>query len=286
MREYAPEVRIVAGAIVSTDSDGNAIVHRGLLREADSRAFRALEKLRQADTREQHTDDGDEGDPRVAGLSDRLAQRLSVHRTAALQIELARHPQVMLAALVHTMVRTTLHGAYVNDLPIGVRAIPREGLDTLAPDWPNSAAETALRELKQVWSTRLPEDSSELFTMLCAMSQDELVQLLAVCGAATVDVVTPRASADVLGTELASAVKFDMAKWWKPTAESYFQHVSKAAILAEVQAFAPAHAARLSKLKKAALATEAERLVEGTQWMPAVFAATHEESSATAAVAA
>jgi ParB family chromosome partitioning protein len=44
-------------------------------------------------------------------MSDRLAQRLSAHRTAALQIEVARHPQVALAALVHGMVQTVLQEA-------------------------------------------------------------------------------------------------------------------------------------------------------------------------------
>lgn len=41
--------------------------------------------------------------------TERLTQRLSAHRTAALQIEVARHPQVALAALVHGMVQATLH---------------------------------------------------------------------------------------------------------------------------------------------------------------------------------
>jgi ParB family chromosome partitioning protein len=37
--------------------------------------------------------------------------------------------------------------------------------------------------------------------------------------------------------------------------------------------FAAAHITRLSKLKKADLASEAERLAAGTGWMPAVFEA-------------
>ncbi len=37
--------------------------------------------------------------------------------------------------------------------------------------------------------------------------------------------------------------------------------------------FAPAHITRLSKLKKADLAGEAERLAAGTGWLPAVFEA-------------
>src|SRR3546814_17254560 len=55
-------------------------------------------------------DEHEEADdaPKAASLSDRLAQRLSAHRTAALQIEVARHPHVALAALVHSMAQTVL----------------------------------------------------------------------------------------------------------------------------------------------------------------------------------
>jgi ParB family chromosome partitioning protein len=117
----------------------------------------------------------------------------------------------------------------------------------------------------------LPEDSAELFAALLAKSQDELVRLLAVCVASTVDVVTPRATPHQPGAELAQAVGLDMAAWWQPTNEGYFRHVPKAAILEAVGGFAPSHVTRLAKLKKADIASEAERLADGTGWMPAIF---------------
>src|SRR5690606_12317990 len=123
---------------------------------------------------------------------------------------------------------------------------------------------------QQAWGERLPEDSAELFAALLAMPQDELVQLLAVCVAASVDVVTPRAAQATPGAELAQAVGLDMAAWWKPTAEGYFKHVSKAVTIDAVQQFSPSHVTRLSKLKKADIASEAERLAQGTGWMPAM----------------
>ncbi|MCY1492606.1 hypothetical protein D9M68_264130 [compost metagenome] len=58
-----------------------------------------------------------------------------------------------------------------------------------------------------------------------------------------------------------------MGEWWKPTAEGYFQHIAKAAILKAVSEFAPKHVNRLAKLKTVDIASEAERLVEGTGWM-------------------
>ena len=276
LQGYAPDVCAVAGAIVTLDREGEAVIHRGLLREAEAKALRTLHRLRQGFAEGGSTNE-DEGDadgeaPKTANVSDRLAQRLSAHRTAALQIEVAQHPHVALAALVHGMVQTVLQpDAYSDGLPLGVRLTVKDRLEGMAPDLPESSAAVALRTLQDVSGEALPQDSAELFAVLLAKSQDELVRLLAVCVASTVDVVTPRASQRQPGAELAQAVGLEMAAWWKPTADGYFRHVSKAVILAAVEQFAPSHVARLSKLKKADIASEAERLADGTGWMPTVF---------------
>ena len=276
LQGYGANVKAAAGAIVTIDRNGEAVIHRGLLREAEAKALRTLERLRQGfGSVEGETEDGENDEaPKAAAISDRLAQRLSAHRTAALQIEVARHPQVALAALVHGMVQTVLQGRYYgHDLPLGMRLTVQDRLEGMAPDWPESPAAVALRELQQAWGGKLPEDSAELFAALLAMEQGELVKLLAVCVASTVDVVTPRATAQQPGAELAQAVGLDMAAWWQPTAEGYFKHVPKAAVLQAVGEYAPDQVSPLAKLKKADIASEAERLADGTGWMPAIFKA-------------
>lgn len=87
------------------------------------------------------------------------------------------------------------------------------------------------------------------------------MRLLAVCVAATVDVITPRATQRQPGTELAQADGLDMAAWWRPAAEGYFQHITKASILESVGEFAPTHIIQMARLKKADIAREAELLV-------------------------
>jgi len=279
LRDYAPDVRAVAGAIVTLDREGEAVIHRGLLREAEAKALRTLEKLRQGFSVGDGANDEEGHDaeaPKVASPSDRLVQRLSAHRTAALQIEVARHPHVALAALVHGVVQTVLQAdTYGDGLPLGVSLKVQDRLEGMAPDVSESPAAVALRTLQEVAGEALPQDSAELFAALQAKSQDELVRLLAVCVASTVDVVTPRATQQQPGTELAQAVGLDMAAWWTPTAEGYFRHIAKPAILDAVNQYAPAHVTRLSKLKKGDIASEAERLADGTGWMPAVFQIDH-----------
>jgi ParB family chromosome partitioning protein len=281
LRDYAPDVRAVAGAIVTLDREGEAVIHRGLLREAEAKALRMLAKLRQGFTtgegaNDEERDDADEA-PKTASLSDRLAQRLSAHCTAALQIEVARHPHTALAALVHGMVRAVLQDGYHRDgLPLGVALKVQNRLEGFAPDVSESRAAVALRTLQEVAGEALPQESAELFAVLLTKPQDELVRLLAVCVASTVDVVTPRATQHQPGEELAQAVGLDMAAWWKPTAEGYFRHIAKPAILEAVGQFAPSHVARLAKLKKGDIASEAERLADGTGWMPPVFHTDHD----------
>ncbi|HCF2006635.1 TPA: ParB/RepB/Spo0J family partition protein [Pseudomonas aeruginosa] len=292
LQDYGATVKAAAGSIVTIDRNGQAVIHRGLMREAEAKALRTLERLRQGFSGEDagNDDEGEDGDsegqPKTAAMSDKLAQRLSAHRTAALQIEVARHPQVALAALVHGMVQQILQDSYHrHDLPLGVRLTLQDRLEGIAPDIPDSPAAVALRELQQVAGEGLPEDSAELFAVLLAKSQDELVRLLAVCVAVTVDVVTPRAAQHQPGAELAQAVGLDMAAWWKPTNEGYFRHVPKATILEAVEQYAPAHVTRLAKLKKGDIASEAERLADGTGWMPAIFAAEAPEQQAAQDVA-
>ena len=287
LQGYSPNVMAAAGAIVTIDRNGEAVIHRGLMREAEAKALRTLEKLRQGFNGEgaENDDEGeDEEQPKAAAMSDRLAQRLSAHRTAALQIEVARHPQVALAALVHGMVQTVLqeshYGPRHDALPLGVSLKVQDRLEGMAPDWPESPAAVALRELQQVAGEALPQDSAELFAALLAKPQDELVRLLALCVASTVDVVTPRATPQQPGAELAQAVGLDMAAWWQPTNDGYFRHVPKAAILQAVGEYAPEQVSRLAKLKKADIASEAERLADGTGWMPVTFKAAGPQDAA------
>lgn len=64
-----------------------------------------------------------------------------------------------------------------------------------------------------------------------------------------------------------------MHAWWTPTSAGYFDHVSKAKTLEAVQDYAPGEVNRLGKLKKAQIASEAERLSAGPGWLPAMFRA-------------
>lgn len=267
--EYLPAVVALAGAVVSLDPMGGVVVHRGLLREEQAKALR--DQARQEEGGAGSSLDAGTDEPAKPGISEKLAKRLSAHRTAALQAEVARHPQVALVAVVHRLALRVIVDCYGSGgSPVDISATPQDGLGLHAPDIGEAAAAVGMRKVSQAWADRLPEDPDALFNELLAFPQQELLSLLAVCVASTVSVLASHEE-EVPAAALARAVNLDMHDWWTPTAASYFEHVSKAKALEAVQAFAPDQVNRLGKLKKAEIARAAERLAVGTGWLPVMF---------------
>jgi len=265
---YAASVVVQAGAVVAVDHVGAVVVHRGLLRAEQA------DKLRDKASRSGRTEGGGsesaDAEPAKPGLSEKLVRRLSAHRTAALQAEVARHPHIALVALVHHLARRLICDGYEGS-PVNISATSHvDGLLTHAPDIAEAPAATGLREVRDAWAERLPSDSEAMFAALLDMPASELIALLAVCVASTVGAICSR-DTDTPALMLAQALYLDMHAWWTPTAAGYFEHVSKAKALEAVSVFAPDQVARLSKLKKGDLASEAERLVAGTGWLPAML---------------
>ena len=270
LRSYAAESLAIAGAVVTVDHCGALVVHRGLVRESEVKALRA-QHPHTSERGEDLTGENRELSGRT--LSEKLARQLSAHRTAALQAEVAAHPQVALVALAHRLALRVICDDYrAHDAVINVSPTPQDGLEAHASDLAQSPAFLYMHGLRRTWAGQLPAEPDALFAHLLQMPQQELLSLLAVCVATTVSAVTPRDDVQPAAA-LAAAVALDMHAWWTPTAQRYFAQVSKAKTIEAVEVFAPEQVARLSKLKKDALVGEAERLVEGTGWLPAMLSA-------------
>ena len=270
---YAPGVVPVAGAVVSADHMGGVVVHRGLLREEQAKALRAQERQEAGEATSGGSGgidgESENAEPAKPGISEKLARRLSAHRTAALQAEVARHPHVALVGVVHQLAHRVILDGY-GGTPVNITAFAQDRLTQYAPDVDEAPAAVGMREVREAWAARLPSDPAALFTELLAMPQSELLSLLAVCAGFTVSAIASQES-EIPAAQLAQAVNLDMHEWWTPSAAGYFDHVSKAKALEAVQAFAPGEVHRLAKLKKAQIASEAERLAVGSGWLPVMF---------------
>jgi len=244
-----------AGAIVSLGPDGTLQVTRGLVRR---------EKAAQA----ANEDTDPAARTRRDGYADSVLADLSAHRTAALCESLAAKPEEALLALLGALVSQLLYrGAYDGCIRIHATEVT---LDRATASVGASRAAAAFAERHASWMKQLPE-IEQLAAWLRQMSKADRLRLLAHCVSMTVNALhgTMRHGAMKDSDRLAAALGLDMAAWWQPTAGNFLNRLTKTEILAAVSEGVSAEAARpLASLKKEAMATEAEKLLASTKWLP------------------
>jgi len=130
----------------------------------------------------------------------------------------------------------------------------------------------------------LPDSDDALWDYIVDLDDEKRAALLAHCVSLGVTALHERAdrpggAGPSRGTierrigqadRLAGAVALDMvAAGWKPTVENYLGRVTKAHILEAVREAKGEQSAQLiDHLKKGEMAKEAERLLDGTGWLP------------------
>lgn len=280
-----------SGAFVSLNHDGTVRIERGFVRVEDERPEQdalaeidkddddhrvndadkvVVEGGREADSLDREDEDGDGHRP----LSDILIRDLTAHRTLGLRLALAEQPEVAIVAITHTLAAQIFYrGADVHVLDIRpvstVLACHADGIE-------DTKAGKAWADRHAGWAAQLPRDVANLWDFVVTLDHDSRMALFAYCVALTVNAIKlpmerkPRAmeTAD----KLAEAVALDMVALWTPTAQNYFGRVTKSHILAAVREAAGTEAAdRVAGMKKQDMADAAEKLVDGTGWLPALM---------------
>jgi ParB family chromosome partitioning protein len=210
-----PDDLAIAGAIVTVSHDGQLKIERGLIRKED------MKKL----------PSGQEGTGRSSEEkpvhSEKLTRMLTAHRTAAIQAELMNRPEVALAALVHRLAMQVIGNRYRSGRTVQIN-VEETRLKPDAENIEQSRAGMAIEEKRQYWKDKIEAAEQEgkgLFAWLLDQSQQDLLELLAVCTAASINTVSSRENApsDEVAA-LMSALSLDMADWWEATAENYLSH--------------------------------------------------------------
>jgi ParB family transcriptional regulator, chromosome partitioning protein len=260
-----------AGAIIGIDRNGDLDIRRNLIRPEDKAAARKARKAKNGGEAESETDAAEK-----SGLSAKLVEDLTAHRTAALQATLAGNPKVALAAVVHALALRIFHNQGTSALRIHPTTVfldrSAEGIDT-------TKAHKQLLEATKAVEKRLPKSADKLWDWCLAQDQKTLLAVLAVCAGHTVDAVEKRhtvmerpAPDAAHAGQLGKALKLDMADYWQPTAASYFGRVSKGLILEAVTEGNGKQAAdNIASLKKHAMADKAGELLTGKNWLPALL---------------
>src|SRR6202000_2305421 len=216
-------------------------------------------------------------------LPERLVIELTAHRTLALRDALAENPAITFQAVLHNFVLTAFcrfppSGSCVQ---IGLRT---PTFPTQAPGLRDSVSAKAVEARHESWKARLPKDEKDLWDALTALDGTAQASLFAHCASFAVNAVYEPANrynegrvsahgvqarlgqADVL----ARAVGLDMVQaGWKPTVDNYLGRVTKPRILEAVrEARGEPSAHLIDHLKKSDMAREAERLLDGSGWLP------------------
>jgi ParB family chromosome partitioning protein len=264
---WLPEDLACAGAVIGIGHGGRLAIERGLVRPEDE---------------PDETPGGDTGEAKAASringspaLSDRLVEDLTAQRTAAMRTVLAGNADVALAAVVHALA-LPIFFPHEDESCLGIDLDSAE-LRGSAEGIEDSPAAVKLAGRHQFWSRHLPETAAGLWDWLLSQDTATRLDLLAYCAGCSINAVKKRHERDDAdrlhhADRLALALGLDMTQWWQPTAQSYFRHVPKLRILEAVtDAVTPEAAANLAKLKKDALAAEAERRLVNTGWLPTIL---------------
>lgn len=267
------EVRL-AGAVVTLSHDGAAKIERGLVRQQDMRALKALRrKSKRAEARGDGDDENaDTGGtpPPMARLAAKLVEELQAHRTLALRAELAGKPDAALRILVFTLAERFIGGFAAS--PLNLRIEEEEATRSITRS--ESTAPEAYEKIATAWRDRLPGEREDLWRFIEEAEQQTLLELLAVMIAPGLDLridarVSGHEARARIGDLFADAVRLDMSRWWTASPESYFSHVKRGVIVDALRELKPAlDRAKLEKAPKAELVMRAKRMFKGTAWLP------------------
>lgn len=303
---YDPAEIARAGVFVSIDAEGLLSIVRGYVRPEDEAPVIVEPESEVQGDGETNDDDEpttngvvqravitvggapaqpveEEDDDTVKPLPDRLITELTAHRTLALRNALANEPAVAFQAVLHNFVLATFYrfSSSSGCLEIAIRT---PTFPAQAPGLKESASAEAMDGRHGGWKARLPKDEADLWDVLTAFDGKEQAALFAHCASSAVNALYEptnrynegRVSAGGVrrrldhANVLARAVGLDMAAvGWKPTVDNYLGRVTKHRILEAVREVKGEQSVQLiDHLKKGDMAREAERLLEGTRWLP------------------
>ncbi|MBS0232500.1 MAG: ParB/RepB/Spo0J family partition protein, partial [Proteobacteria bacterium] len=271
---FAEEDMARAGVTVEINGSGGLRIAYGYVKPEDAEA-EARENQSSAPSAGGVSAAQEVEDDASAKLPDSLVMDLTEFRTASLQAALANSPDVAFLSVLHAITLSVLYSH-------GSKSCLQLTVSTSFPNYADGLKDYRpvrdMADLRKAWTAMLPKNGSDLWSALQAMPRPEQMKLLAFAAASSLNVVVQkhdqRVSQVQHSHQLSAALDFDIRTDWKATADNFFKRVTKASILAAVTEARDDQTAELmSHMKKQGMATEAERLIDGTGWLPETFRA-------------
>ena len=296
---WDPEEMALAGVVISVEHGGSLFFAHGVVAKADTAKITKLRRQRDEATAKRLRE---RSEPISAnGAEDDVAQ--SVNLDAVCPVEdapwdepRATMPRALvrdLTAIRTTAVRRELIKAPHTALALGVFAMLRHAVSgygapgislTARPRW--LADHDGLGDERDVWIASIPDTEAGLLEWCLAQDTAALLDAFGLIVASNIDLAHEDANIDdrrkqALADRIATELDLDMTRHWAPDL-AFWTRLPKAALIAAIET-APcttrlddvdraAFLKMLSRQTKDQLATTAAQVLEGTGWLPALFA--------------
>jgi len=259
-RSWAGADKDKTGAVICYER-GVCFIQRGVQRQAD------LPKK----TKPENKDD-------LQTLSEdysaSLVRSMSCERSLAVQAALSTKPDIAVAMLTWTLCRATFSHRSYEGSPLKISLTDNSSAlisDSAAKE--DGKAWQFLQQQKAEWQALLPNGWELDFRWLLDWSTDDVLGLQGFCSATAVcsfqERIYGRSQTSNLDA-LETAMEFDLADWWQPTAAGFFKRISKEQIAgALTEAGKTGNASDAEKMKKGDAAEFAEDVMKGSRWVPA-----------------
>ena len=198
------------------------------------------------------------------GISQRLADELATMKTELLAVHVASDPQFALDLGTFIMAEAATRAYGVWSIPSDLRA------NAPSPRVSGFKSETAAAEqmakldegLDRSWTT--PGTIDERYEVFCALPPEGRAAWLGWLVARTLHAVPGDGDGASFLSLLGRKLEIDVASWWRPTARTYFDRITKPAILSLFEEIGGAELRqRYGASKKHDLASSAEKLFAG-----------------------
>ena len=263
-----------AGVVIAINHDGEAYATLGVVRQSDEKTIKAIRKrLERAETgNDAVIDDEPVASPEPetdCGLPKSVIRDLSLARTRAIRLLLARDRETALAVTVAAMIMRTVFRSELSGVGVSASAAHVDDLEALA-------------ETRSAILAHVPDDEDEVLDWCLTQPPETLLSVLAVIAADAVDLVHEKGAPSdhrrqSLADRLAEILDLDMREFWVADA-SYWTRLPKADLLAALseapgivdqsrasqEATLKAHA----KLKRDDLAARVGEAFAGTGYLP------------------
>lgn len=203
-------------------------------------------------------------------LSNRLYDELAIQRRDILASCLLAQPALALDYALFVMIDARVFaggGSAEEIVQYGTTICADAPQDPVTTDLPGSRARSYLAEAHDGLDAEWCDHDNEIdrFEGFRALDDDSKAQWLAYIVAMSIEAKPRGASGQVaIHNRLASILEIDVANWWRPTAENFFDRVNKGSILSLLHDVGGgALTARHATLKKTEISESCEKLFAG-----------------------